>query len=508
MKNKYLMLAAMAAAVGLSSCDMDKTPYNSLPDTEALQTVTDFENIRVGIYSALRSSVVGDFYVAPEIQAGDFDAVTGFSNTYGDLYYWNFTSQTGEFATVYSNYQAIIARANYIIDGYNKCDFSNASEFTAKNMTEKVNPAKGDAFFARAYSIFMLSQYFCQAYDESTAGNADTGVSYRLDYSPSSNSSTYPGRNTLAETYARVSDDLDSAAVYVAAQGDACYGYISQDAITALRARVALNKKEYKKAADYAASLIQSGRYALAADRSDLTDIFQNDGGMETILQLTSASASELPPSTGSHYMPTTAGQVPDYVPTQELIDLYSANDYRLPVYFAQTSVSTNDGASAEVSILNKFPEQGALYNKFGASARWMAEPKVFRIAEMYLIAAEGYAEAGDIETAAQYLNEMQENRIRRFSARTYADRTAIMNEIKNERRRELVGEGFRLFDIKRWHEAVKRGTPQNRSICLLPGATTTDMTQPADSYRLTWPIPRHETDVNPQIHQNPGYGK
>ena len=66
MKNKYLMFAAMAAVMGLSSCDMDKTPYDSLVDTEALQTVTDFKNIRAGIYSGLRSSIGGTFYICPD----------------------------------------------------------------------------------------------------------------------------------------------------------------------------------------------------------------------------------------------------------------------------------------------------------------------------------------------------------------------------------------------------------------------------------------------------------
>ena len=74
------------------------------------------------------------------------------------------------------------------------------------------------------------------------------------------------------------------------------------------------------------------------------------------------------------------------------------------------------------------------------------------------------------------------------------------------ERQRELVGEGTRLFDIKRWHIDLRRGTPQNESLCLLPGPNTTEMSVAADSPRLTWPIPKHEMDVNRAIVQNPGY--
>lgn len=508
MKNKYLMFAAMAAVMGLSSCDMDKTPYDSLVDTEALQTVTDFKNIRAGIYSGLRSSIGGTFYNSTEIQSGYFNAVSGFTNTYGDMYYWNFNSQSQDFDGIYGSYQAIISRANYIIDGYNKCSFADKEQFTDDVMKNTINPVKGEAYFARAYAIFMLSQYFSPAYSETTANEPNTGVSYSLTYAPSSNQSSYPGRNTLAETYQRVSDDLDDAAKLVAAKGEASSAYVTQDAINALRARMELNRGNYKKAADIAKDLIEGGNYALAADKADLEDIFYNDGGMETILQMVSASASELPSSTGYHFQIAEKGKVPDYVPTQALLDLYSDKDYRLPVYFNKINVSTADGASASVYALNKYPDQGGLYKKYGSSARFTSEPKVFRIAEMYLIAAEGYAMSDDLETASIYLNQLQENRIKGFTDVTYTSKDDIMAEIKNERAREFVGEGMHLFDLKRWHEGVKRGTPQNLSICLLPGANTTELDKPADSYLMTWPIPRHELDTNPQIKQNPGYNK
>ena len=195
-------------------------------------------------------------------------------------------------------------------------------------------------------------------------------------------------------------------------------------------------------------------------------------------------------------------------MPTQALLDLYSDKDYRKPVYFNEINVSTADGASASVYALNKYPDQGGLYKKYGSSARFTSEPKVFRIAEMYLIAAEGYAMSDDLGTASIYLNQLQENRIKGFADVTYTSKDDIMAEIKNERAREFVGEGMHLFDLKRWHEGVKRGTPQDLSICLLPGANTTELDKPADSHLMTWPIPRHELDVNPQIKQNPGYNK
>ena len=61
MNKKYIIMTALAA-MALVSCDMDKEPYNSLPDSEALQTPRNFQSAAVGLYSGLRSSIMGTFY--------------------------------------------------------------------------------------------------------------------------------------------------------------------------------------------------------------------------------------------------------------------------------------------------------------------------------------------------------------------------------------------------------------------------------------------------------------
>ena len=125
----------------------------------------------------------------------------------------------------------------------------------------------------------------------------------------------------------------------------------------------------------------------------------------------------------------------------------------------------------------------------------------------MYLIAAEAYANIdGELATAADYLNELESTRIKGYRNKNFTTKEDLMQELMRERQREMVGEGTRLFDIKRWHIAMSRGVPQNRTLCLLPGSSTTDMVVEADSPRFTWPIPKHEIDVNQAIVQNPGY--
>ena len=504
MKKIYLFLALTAGL--LVSCDMDKEPYGSLKDTEALQTPTDFRAMRVGLYSALRGTIGGNGrYTSPEVQCDGFHALIGNSNTFGEMYRWDFTPQNGTVDGVYGGYQSAITRANFIIDGYNKCDMSDKSLFTDAEMVS-VRAAKGDAFFLRAYGIFMLSQFYCADYDVSTANNANSGVSYRLDYAPSSDPNTYPGRKTLAETMAQVTADLDSAAKYISEPNAALSAYITHDAITALRARQALAMDNYKDAAKYAEELISSGTYALAGSVDELRSMWAEDAGMETILQLAIASKSELTSGLGEYYQPIEGN--PDFVPTKTLVDLYSDNDYRKQAYFNQIDVTTTTGTSGRVYAFNKFPLETRLYKEYQSTeSRSVIEPKAFRIAEMYLIAAEAYAMSRDLRNASQYLNDFKAKRISGYQTQSFSSVERIMTEIQNERHREFIGEGMRLLDLKRWNLGVTRGTPQQEDICAMPGADySTGLSVPAGDYHFVWPIPTHEMDTNPKMVQNPGY--
>lgn len=514
MKNKIILTIALAATALVSSCDMDKEPYNALVDTDALKTPTNFESARVGLYSAMKASTAGSFYNAPEIQADCFNAVTGFSNTYGDMYRWDFDAQSGTFETIYGNFQTLISRANFIIDGYNKADINNENLFNKDDLAA-TKTVKGDAFWMRAYAIFGLSQYFCQDYEASTASNPNTGVSYTLHYNPSEDAASYPARETLKQTYQQVLDDLDSASVYITTVGEKNSAYVTVDAITALRARVALAMDDYDLAIQESELLINSGTYSLASNATELRYLWQtsaslqgaNAGGTEAIMVLATTSVNELPAQTGEYYQPYNAGAVPDYIPTQAFMDLYSDQDYRKDIYFNKVDIATNTGGVGSVYALNKYPDVGILYREYRQeAARFATEPRVFRIAEMYLIAAEAYAMKGDLNSAADYLNELESSRIAGYTPQNFASKDTFMAELRNERAREMVAEGSRLFDLKRWHMGVKRGEAQQRDLCLLPGANTTDLDMPSNSNRMVWPIPKHEKDVNGNIQQNPGY--
>lgn len=170
----------------------------------------------------------------------------------------------------------------------------------------------------------------------------------------------------------------------------------------------------------------------------------------------------------------------------------------------------TSTGAAGRVQCLNKFNKEGVLWlmTSMDESAEFCHMPKVFRLPEMYLIAAEAYALAPtpDLTKAAKYLNDFRKKRISGFKAVTYTDAATLLSDVKDERAREFVGEGFRFKDLKRYGMGVKRGVPQQRDLCSNPGANTTDLNIAATDYRMLWPIPKDEVEVNKKLKQNPGY--
>ena len=82
-----------------------------------------------------------------------------------------------------------------------------------------------------------------------------------------------------------------------------------------------------------------------------------------------------------------------------------------------------------------------------------------------------------------------------------------VLWEIRRERRIELMGDGFRFRDLKRWKKGLNRSSSEAQDISYLP-ALGTDMVKAADDYMWVWPIPKDEIDANPQIkgQQNAGY--
>lgn len=520
MKKIYIILATLLVT-GLSSCDMEKYPYSSVEESQYLATMNDFTNARIGIYSYYRSITTGGYILTPELQCDDFHATAGFSNSYGNQYRWDFQSSDGNVEGVWQNHYAHIARCNYFIDGYNKVLDGTVTDLSDANK-ELIAAYAGEAYFTRAYNYFQLVGYFCKAYNPATA-DSDLGLPLQLAYSPTSDASAYPGRSSLKATYEQILSDLTEAKKLVntsktVTQAQNVLNYISQDIVTAFQARVALQMKDYTTAISNSTSLINTGKYPLL-NSEDGGEAFRNmwvkDTGSEVIWQIY-MSADELGSATGTSFWgqykkDDPSSQVMDYIPSQKLIDLYEQDrDIRFAAYFAPFTLKVSTGATGDIYVFDKYPGNPDIYNVVSVDNHYTNKSKPFRISEQYLIAAEAYVGNNDIVNGAKYLNLLRASRLVDYVDVTYNSPNTLLADIQDERHKELVGEGFRLTDLKRWGLGVNReDATQDAALVLLPGGTnTTALTKTADDFRMVWPIPKSETDVNPQIkgQQNPGY--
>ena len=69
---------------------------------------------------------------------------------------------------------------------------------------------------------------------------------------------------------------------------------------------------------------------------------------------------------------------------------------------------------------------------------------------------AEAAANSGNVDKANAALNDIREARLYDFIQENYTGETLI-DQIRNERNKELIGEGFRISDLRRWKLGFSR---------------------------------------------------
>ena len=169
--------------------------------------------------------------------------------------------------------------------------------------------------------------------------------------------------------------------------------------------------------------------------------------------------------------------------------------------------VTISIGTASGMTLFNKFPGNTVL----GDENAHLHKIKPFRIAEQYLIAAEAFAMKGGTGAPANsYLNKLREMRFTEYSPISLTG-DALIEYIKDERARELIGEGFRWFDLKRWGQGMPaRPDPQLNAIIHKDGSDgpALNLAISASDHRWLAPITVDILAGNPQIRdqQNPGY--
>ena len=477
------ILLSSSFTLTIASCNLDQFPKDAISKENAWLSVKDAVRFSSGNNSLFRGvNGSGSIYIT-DLQSDLFNLTISFGNRGGGMHRWDFISSEPSVGSFWNNNYILINNCNNIID--------NIDKLTAKDDDEKIKlkNIKGEAFLMRAISYHTLVVRFAKDYEPSSA-KADKGLPLLLKFDNKEKLS----RSSLEDTYKQIKKDIADARTLLTEPGKSNAVYLTTDVINAIEARVNLYMHNYAEAITQAKALID--KYPLNNDISSFKEMWLNDESSEIILKLCQA-IDERNYSMGS-YLAYNVGSKrfnPDIVPSKWILDLYEDNDIRKEVFYRKDTILCLDKEVTDVYMLNKYLGNPALKK---SEYEYYHMPKVFRVAESYLIAAEAAYRLGDA-SAITYLNQL---RSKRGASTITASGEELFKKIKEEWIREFIGEGQRLNDLKRWHDDIKRHDPQNSSI-LMKGDDYTELSKSANDKRVLWEIPLDDLKSNTNLTSN-----
>ncbi len=455
MTKKYLFFISAFVLVSITSCNkfLDIQPQQYVSDEATIYDKTSAETALRGAYRALGSSnYYGETYVTlGYFPSGDF--VNNTTGGGGNVMANNYRSDDGLFQSAWTAIYVAINRANHVIT---KVQAVNDVALTQARKDQ----IRGQAFFIRALSYFDLAR-------------AWGGVQLILTPTNSAEDKPKVGRSSLADTYAQVQKDLDSAEALLPNTVNRIDA--TRKTVWALKARLYLYKQQWALAESYATKLITDPGFTLLTPYSSW---FSGGvtGTAESIFEL--EFSAQNPSAQRAQMQPTTKAGTYRYAPNLVFVNLL-----RTPA-IAGGRRALIDSVKQSGSVL----WFGNLYYRSPAT-----DPAyILRIAEQYLIRAEARAQQNINLSGA--LDDLNTIRTRAGLAASTASNSAdLLLAIENERRFEFALEAHRWFDLAR----------TGRSKAVLEQL---DPTKNIQAYQLLFPIPANEVQLDPLLKQNPGY--
>lgn len=412
----------------------------------------------------------------------------------------NFTNDGS--SAVWATAYTVNDRANRLIEAAENRNISDADEHEAE-MAQYA--AEGRVI--RAMTLFDLTRIYGKPYTED--GGASLGAV--ISHEPQNDLSSYkPSRSTVAECYDSIQADLDAAINSGALPEEKTQGYINLWAAKALQLRVYMTKGEWANALSVAEDIIANSPYTLwnTSEYAAAWDKNNSAHTNEMIFELliSDNSSSEWTDREGIAYLysdPDNNGGYGDVIVTKAFSDMMESDplDVRNDVLLKPAG-----SPSTYTSYGSDFTEHGVFINKMPPSAgdvRYANVP-ILRLSEVYLSGAEAAFQLGNTARAAELMNEIITRRTT-DPTKTVTAADLTLDRIYTERRKELVGEGQRYFDVMRRGETVTRYTDANDRgwhDVLTDEARTFNR----DSKKALPLIPSSEINANPNMQQNPLY--
>jgi len=475
MKRIYSIIAAISLLIFMPGCGNDwldeMKPQDSVETDKAINTDTEAEYAMNGIYSILRCY---EYYGARYTYYADATSedMQARNDTKRVAKYYLFELNAVSSTASFWNYPyKAIRNANNVI--------AFTERFSESEMSDKLKDIKGQALTIRAMAHFDLVKVYGLPYTKN--GGSSLGVPIVIENLPSD---ATPSRNTVAEVYAQVIKDLEEASRYIGKdKNDVKLNWYGNQL---LLARAYLYMDNNAKAYEVSSNLIDAAEkdknYGLTAAAA-FPDMWKGDTSPEYFFMLLN-NAEEIEDSKEFVGYLTHRSGYDDLSLSSDYIDLLD-----------------EDPDDVRHKIIDKYrPKEYRWYlQKYVSPDYKYSNIPVLRMAEAYLIAAEAAVKLGDNVNALKYLNVIQQ----RANPEKEITGEVTLERVLTERRKELVGEGHRLYDAMRNNQVIERKGASHNS------ASLTNETRKFDwnYHKIILAIPKRETNVNPNIIQNEGYG-
>lgn len=445
----YILTVITIALVGCEKKLELKNPQ-AIDAQDAFSTGEKVKKVLIGNYSTMGGAALfgGDVIWMSELMASDGDL--NWVGTFPDpRQIWGKTilEANANVSRTYSLAYRVIFNANNII--------ANASVVDAAERPKVIAEAK----FQRALSYFELVKFYGEK--PYFSGNATTlkGVPLINQPGPSAPQDGYYKlpRVSVDEIYQQIINDLKDAETNLPAKNGF---YANKPSASLALARVYLQQEKFadaRDAADRCISVATANGFSLVNTYAGAFNNAANTTEDLFTMQVTDQAGTN---SCFTYFSTTTYGaRTGDIEVTDNHYNKYNPTDARRALFFFESGV--------------------------WHCGKWRdnyKNVKIMRLAEAYLTRAECNLR---LSTSVGATPDQDVNKTVVRAGLT-ALSGATLQQIINERELELAFEGQGLWDAKRLRLTID-GKPWNDN-------------------KVTFPIPRRERNVNPDLEQNPGY--
>ena len=548
MKSNYIKIWGLAAALSLSSClkDLDQDPSidpDSKTENSVKSNLDEAEQALAKVYASLVLTGQKGPTGSPDIQGPDEgtsqfsrllfymqelptdEAVVAWSDPgVPDFHNINWTASNGIIEAMYYRLAQTVSFANSFIDANQDSQFEEMRKYGV-----------AEARFIRAYAYYYLMDFF-----------GDTPIVTKVKEKLEEND-----QKSRAEVFAFIESELKAIESDLKAPKTNDYGRVDKAAAWALLSRLYLNAKVYtgqERYADcmtYAEKVINSG-YSLTSNYKNLfladndTNGAQNENiftaNFDGLRSQTWAGTTFLVHAAIGGDMNASSFGVSDgwsgIRTTKALVQKFDDGVGNPPISWTdKRAMFFTNGQEYEINDITKFAQGYAVAKYKNVTSAGVAgkdpgakfvdtDLALIRLAEMYLNYAEAVirsANSSNItdaqESAAyQYINRLRAragasaiSNTPNISALTTAQQKKeryekILNDILNERARELYWEGFRRTDLIRYDRFVEGSY-------LWPFKGGVAAGTAVDNFRKLYPIPSNIILASKGvIKQNTGY--